>query len=62
MAKFEAETEGTRVDLVKETYHSQKIHFLVLSHREPSFLHLQEVGEVDGRGSYGTRSSFSHEF
>ena len=27
-----------------------KIHFSTLSHREPSFLDLQEVRGVDGRG------------
>ena len=55
MAKSEAETEVTHVDLVlaitvKETYHNRQIRFSVLSHGEPSFLDLQEVGGVDGRG------------
>ena len=35
---------------MKETYHNQQIQFSVLSHGEPSFLDLQEVGGVDGRG------------
>ena len=36
---------------VKEIYRIQKIRFVVLSHGEPSFLDLQEVGGgVDGWG------------
>ena len=35
---------------VKETYHDRQIQFSVLSDGEPSFLDLQEIGGVDGRG------------
>ena len=35
---------------MKETYHDRQIRFSVLSRGEPSFLDLQEVGGVDGRG------------
>ena len=50
---------------MKETHHNQKICFSVLSHGEPSFLDLQELGGVDGRGmaldvlSHGFQHIFS---
>ena len=42
---------------MKEAYHNRQIRFSVLSRGEPSFLDLQEVGGVDGRGMVLVASS-----
>ena len=53
MAKSEVETEVTRVDLVLQQWEKPTTidkYVFAMSQWEASFLDLQEVGEVDGRG------------